>query len=73
MTEEINHIKHIVCSKCKCKCINDNEHVSTDFGYTRLEERDKTCVKCRAKRIVHSKTYYEHHKEQIKRVQTEIP
>ena len=49
MTEENNHDTCIVCSNCKCKYINDEEHISTDFGYTRLEERYITCVKFRAK------------------------
>ena len=66
MSEENKNDKHTICSKCKCKYINDEEHISTDFGYTRLEERYKTCVKCRAKKIVHSKTYYEKHKEQMR-------
>ena len=70
MTEENNHDKYIVRSNCKCKYINDEEHMSTDFGYTRLEERYKTCVKCRAKKKVHRKTYYEKHKN--KRIQQEI-
>ena len=44
MTEEQNsHDKYILCSKCNCKYINDEEHVSTYFGYTRLEERYTTC------------------------------
>ena len=59
MTEENNHDQYIVCSNCKCNYINDEEHINTDFGYTRLEERYKTCVKCRAKNKVHTKTYYE--------------
>ena len=41
---------YISCGKCKKKYSNDEEHViSTDFGYTRLEERFKTCKTCRAK------------------------
>ena len=66
MTEESKTDKYMICSICKCKYINDEEHISTDFGYTSLEELYKTCVKCRAKHIVHSKTYYEKHKEEIK-------
>ena len=33
--------KYIICSKCKSKYMNDEEHMSKDFGYTRLEERYK--------------------------------
>ena len=44
MTEDNNnHDKYIVCNTCKCKYINDETHISTDLGYTRLEERYKTC------------------------------
>ena len=59
MEEENKNDTYIICSKCKCKYINDEEHISTDFGYTRLDERYKTCVKCRDKNKVHRKTYYE--------------
>ena len=47
MAGESKNDKYIICNKCKCKYINDEEHISTDFGYTRLEERYNTCVKCR--------------------------
>ena len=50
MTEENNNDKYIVCSNCNCKYINGEEHINTDFGYTRLEERYIICVKCRAKK-----------------------
>lgn len=43
------------CNKCKCKYINDEEHVKTDFGYKGLGVKYKCCVKCRDR----SKTYYE--------------
>ena len=66
MTEETNKDKYIICSDCKCKYINDEEHISKDFGYTRLEEIYKTCVKCRARRKVNYDTYYEKYKEYSK-------
>ena len=47
MTEDNRIDKHIKCSRCNCKYMNDNEHIKHDFGYNRLEERYKTCVKCR--------------------------
>ena len=50
MAGESKNDKYIICHKCKCKCINDEEHISTDFGYTRSEERYKTCKKCREHR-----------------------
>ena len=66
MTEEHNKDKYIICSGCKSKYINDEEHISNDFGYTRLEERCKTCVKCRARGKVNNVKYYEKHKETCK-------
>ena len=50
MTEEAKNIKCIMCSDCSSKYIHDEEHINNDFGYTRLEERYKTCVKCRARK-----------------------
>jgi hypothetical protein len=47
MAEQDKDTKYIICSRCKCKYINDDEHIKTDFGYTRLNEKYKTCVKCR--------------------------
>ena len=66
MSEESKNDKYIICSKCKSKYINNEEHISNDFGYTRLEERYKTCVRCRARNKVNSKTYYNKHIEEIK-------
>ena len=66
MTEEYKNDKYIICSKCRSKYINDEEHINKDFGYTRLEERYKTCVRCRARNKINSKTYKEKHLEQIK-------
>jgi hypothetical protein len=49
MAEHSGEDKYIKCSKCKCKYINDDEHIKADFGYNRLNERFKTCTKCRTK------------------------
>ena len=49
MAEECGDNKYIKCSKCKCKYMNDDKHIKNDFGYNRLEERFKTCTKCRTK------------------------
>ena len=49
MAEVSREDKYIRCSKCKCKYINDAEHIEVDFGYNRLDVRYKTCVKCRDK------------------------
>ena len=65
MTERSEESKYIKCSKCWCKYINDDEHIKQDFGYNRLEERFKTCVKCRERGRVQNKTYRETHKEEI--------
>ena len=41
---------YIKCCTCKCRFINNDEHIKCDFGYNRLNERYKSCAKCRAKR-----------------------
>ena len=65
MAEESKHDKYIICSKCKSKYINDEEHISNDFGYTRLEERCKPCVRCRKRNKVNCKTYADNHQEEL--------
>ena len=67
MTEEHKKDKYIICSGCKSKYINDEEHISKNFGYTRLEERYKTCVKCKARNKIRNKKYYETNKETYKK------
>ena len=59
MAEESKNDKYIMCRKCRSKYINDEEHISTDFGYTRFEEIYKTCVRCRVRGKVNNKTYYD--------------
>ena len=66
MAGESKNDKSIICSKYGCKYFNDDEHISTDFGYTRLEERYQTCKKCRARRENSNKKYYGNHKEELK-------
>ncbi len=51
MAEQLEPDKYVKCSKCKCKYINDDEHIKNDFGYNRLNIRYKTCTKCRTKAI----------------------
>ena len=41
--------RYIKCARCKTQYINDDDHIQIDFGYNRLEERYKVCVKCRNK------------------------
>ena len=64
--------EYIMCSQCKCKYLNNDEHIKTDFGYTRLNTRFKTCYKCRERRKPASeetkakqKQYNEEHKDTI--------
>ena len=45
MTEQDGD-KYIKCSQCKCKYNND-ESIKDNFGFNRLNEQLKTCVKCR--------------------------
>ena len=66
MTENCNHDKYITCTRCKCKYINDDAHIQTDFGFTRLGERLKTCTTCREKRHGYYKRYNREHNEQNK-------
>jgi len=54
MEETRGEDNFIKCSKCKCKYINDDEHLKTDFGFNRLNVRYKCCTKCRER----AKTYY---------------
>ena len=42
--------QHIICSRCKSKFINDDEHIKANFGYNKLGGRYKTCVSCRLKK-----------------------
>ena len=56
MAEENKNDTHIRCSKCKSEYINDEEHISKDFGYTMLEDIYKTWVKCRGRSKVNNKT-----------------
>ena len=49
MTETKSDNQYIKCSNCKCKYINDEDHIKIDFGYNRLNVQYKCCVKCRNK------------------------
>ena len=55
MTEEGKNNTYIICSKCRSKHINDEEHINNDFGYNRMGDRFKTCVKCREQRNKNNK------------------
>ena len=72
MAEENKNDTHIRCSKCKSKYVNGEEHISKDFGYTRLEEIYKTCVRCRDRGKVNHTTYRDT-QIMIKRAHQEIP
>ena len=71
MAEPSEESKCIQCNKCCWKNINDDAHIKQDFGNNRLEERFKTCVKCREtrKNIIsermkeYHKQYFQEHKE----------
>ena len=63
MAEQSSDNKYINCSRCKCKYINDDEHIKNDFGFTRLGKRLSTCTKCREKRKGDCKQCYEEHKD----------
>ena len=72
MAEIDNDNKYIKCSRCNIKYHNDDAHIKNDFGYNRLNEQFKTCLKCRNSRKLHrtkphiieynkdyNKTYYD--------------
>ena len=61
MTEQSGNDNYIKCTNCKCKYINDDEHIKTDFGYNILNERYKTCAKCRQR----NNAYNAKHKERV--------
>ena len=65
MTETDSKEQYIKCTRCKCKYINDDEHIKIDFGFTRLGERLKTCNICRTKRLQYNKDYYNQNKDKI--------
>ena len=75
MTEENRDDKYIKCARCKCKFLNGEDNITKDFGYNRLNERFKTCVKCRTKSNTYqqqpkmkeyAKRYNEEHKDHLK-------
>ena len=37
---------YIKCSRCKCKYHNNDESIKDNFGFNRLGETYKCCVKC---------------------------
>jgi hypothetical protein len=65
MAEQGEVDKYVKCSKCRCKYINDDDHIKNDFGYNRLNERYKTCVTCRVRGRKNNKTYWEIHHAEI--------
>ena len=46
MTENNNDDKHIKCTTCKCMYHNNDESIKDNFGFNRLGETYKCCVKC---------------------------
>ena len=66
MAEHQGSDQYIKCSSCKCKYINDDDHIKKDFGYNRLNVRFKTCVTCREKNRLHTKAYRDTHQAEGK-------
>ena len=44
MSEQSEQDKHIKCKVCKCKYMNDEEHIKQDFVYNRLGGQLESCV-----------------------------
>ena len=59
--------EHIQCSRCHMKFINDDEHIKNDFGYNRLNERYKQCVRCRTHGKEKKKEYRAMVKEEMQK------
>ena len=57
MTEQNSNDKYIKCARCKKKYLNNDNDIKINFGYNRLKERYKTCIKCRTDN--NSKTHCE--------------
>ena len=56
----------IICNRCKHKYdINDDE-IKIHFGYNKLNERLKCCVKCRNQCKLQHKQYYQNNMDKIK-------
>ena len=49
MTTQSEQDEYIKCKGCKCKYINDDEHIKQAFGYNRLGEQLNSCIMCRHK------------------------
>ena len=73
---EKGETKYIKCCCCKCKYIDDDNHMKIHFGYNKLNERYKTCLKCREKKqeynnnnydkiLEYKKQYYLNNKDKI--------
>ena len=67
MTEQHSDDKYIKCGRCKMKYLNNDDHIKNYFGYTRLNERYKTCLVCRMTRNEYHKQYNAEHAEQRKK------
>ena len=56
----------IICNRCKHKYdINDDE-IKIHFGYNKLNERFKCCVKCRTQCKLQHKQYYQNNIDKLK-------
>ena len=76
MTQSNEKPQYLYCSGCSVKFINDDEHTKIDLGYNRLNDRFKSCVKCRDRyakclennredRRAFAQNYYKNNKEYI--------
>ena len=56
--------QYISCTRCKCKYINDDNHIKHDFGYNRSNVRFTACIECRDKKKTNNKDKYKQYKHQ---------
>jgi hypothetical protein len=63
MADEDTENKYVKCSRCRMKYHNNNDDINEYFGYNRLGERFKTCVKCKQYKIDNREWILQHGRE----------
>ena len=61
----------IICNRCKHKYDIHDDEIQIYFGYNKLNERFKCCVKCRTQCKLQSTQYYQNNMDKIKEYQKE--
>ena len=53
--------KYVYCGSCRVKYHNNEDSIKENFGYNRLNERFRSCIKCRKSR----RGYYDNNREEV--------